>query len=589
MVRRFSISPKIADLKALAVIAISLGVFISIAAPVRAESGSRVVAMQARVQSNIRVAQEYINRKEYMKADGFLKALGGQGDLVDYLSGSQKLTVEKLRNVVKAALAGRTEIAPRLKKSDELANAGRNTEAKQQLLAVRDSEYLTEMERGWIVERLGTLGDDVKTETNVAPQPVPVAESVPAKVVPAETVPAETVPAETAPAETVPAETAPAKVVTKSAVADKQEAEDSYIKVVAQRRGRLRSYTKAVVDDSVAKATKFRLSKEYDQADISLDAAFSTVDKNKMLLGDALYREYLSQLTKLRNDIGAERNADIVAEEEKARTDGIKLADKLRIDIERQRLESVKDYMERARAFAEMQQYEESLGQVDQLLAIDPIHTEARILKGVLENTVRWRQQLETEKRKDREEMRLLNRATEGEIPYEGEINYPDNWVDLTARRKSEGFINRDPADAAVYKLLEQVVDLSALTEETTLEEAMNIIQNVVDPPLPLVTNWNDISENAFIEKDKLIGISGQGLTSVTLLTGLERVIEAVSAAGDDLSKLAYVVDKGLVTVATQDSLPTEYKPIVYDVAELLSAPSTGQGGGGYGGGGYGG
>ena len=352
MVRRFSVSPKIADLKGLAVIAISLGIFISITTPVCAESGTRVAVMQARVQSNIRIAQECLNRKEYMKADGFLQALGGQGDLVGYLSGSQKVTVARLKNAVESALAGRTEIAQRLKKSDELAKEGRHIEAKQQLLAVRDSEYLKEKERKWIVESLGAFGSDVVVVASVGPQAVPVAQVEAAKVDASEAValravaPRAVVPTAVAPRVVAPKSVIPAAVDSKAlsrtavggAVADKQKAEDSYIKVVARERNVLRSYTKAVVDDSVAKATKFRDDQAYDQADISLDAAFFTVDKNKMLLGDALYGEYLSHLTNLRNDIGAKRNADIIAKEKQARDDGKELADKLRRDMELRRL-----------------------------------------------------------------------------------------------------------------------------------------------------------------------------------------------------------------------------------------------------------
>ncbi len=163
--RRFSVSPKITDLKALAVIAISFGVFISITTPVRAQSGSRVEALQARVQSNIRIVQEYINRKWYTKAEGILGAFGGQSDLGGYLSGIQKRTIERLKKVVKTALAERDEIKRRLVESDKLADEGRYIQAKQRIVAFRDSEYLTDMERGRIVDGLDALEVNVKAQT----------------------------------------------------------------------------------------------------------------------------------------------------------------------------------------------------------------------------------------------------------------------------------------------------------------------------------------------------------------------------------------------------------------------------------------
>ncbi len=110
--------------------------------------------------------------------------------------------------------------------------------------------------------------------------------------------------------------------------------------------------------------------------------------------------------------------------------------------------------------------------------------------------------------------------------------------------------------NTATQKQLDQVVDLSGLKEETAFEEALDILRNSVDPPLNVVVMWNDISENAFIEKERLIGISGRGLSNVSLRTGLKLVLRAVGGVGD-LSELDYIIDDGLVTIATKDSLPT--------------------------------
>ena len=85
----------------------------------------------------------------------------------------------------------------------------------------------------------------------------------------------------------------------------------------------------------------------------------------------------------------------------------------------------------------------------------------------------------------------------------------------------------------------------------------MDLLKNSVDPPLNILVRWNDISENAFIGKDKQIGISGQGLSNVSLRTGLKLVIGAVGASGDDLAELGYIIYDGLVTIATKGSLPT--------------------------------
>ncbi len=108
--------------------------------------------------------------------------------------------------------------------------------------------------------------------------------------------------------------------------------------------------------------------------------------------------------------------------------------------------------------------------------------------------------------------------------------------------------------NAATQKRLGEVVDLSALKEETTFEEAVDILQNSIDPPLNVVVMWKDISENAFIEKENLIGMSGQGLSGVSLRTGLKLVLGAVGTVGD-LSELGYVIYDGIVLIGTKDSM----------------------------------
>ena len=106
--------------------------------------------------------------------------------------------------------------------------------------------------------------------------------------------------------------------------------------------------------------------------------------------------------------------------------------------------------------------------------------------------------------------------------------------------------------NTAMQKQLGELVDLTALEEETTFEEAIVILRNSANPPLKAVVFWNDISNNAFIEKDCSIGISGEGLSEVSLRTGLKLVIEAVGGGGE-LGQLDYVIYDGIVLVTTRD------------------------------------
>jgi len=132
--------------------------------------------------------------------------------------------------------------------------------------------------------------------------------------------------------------------------------------------------------------------------------------------------------------------------------------------------------------------------------------------------------------------------------------------------------------------------DLSNITPDTTFEEALEIIRNAVDPPLPLVIMWRDIEENGYIRRTTPVGIEGLG-NNTSPGQALKLVLTAVSVEG---AELEYVVEGGVITVATRAlGLGKRRYTRIYDTAELLAAPAgiPGMfGGGGYGGyGGFGG
>ena len=121
----------------------------------------------------------------------------------------------------------------------------------------------------------------------------------------------------------------------------------------------------------------------------------------------------------------------------------------------------------------------------------------------------------------------------------------------------------------AVFKQLQQTVDLSPLTVQTTLSEAIELLRNSIEPPLKVVVMWRDLSDNANIEQDTTIQMDG--VTGIRLHTGLVILLRAVSS---DYAKLGYIVKDGIIIIATRDSLPVKMSTRVYDVSYLLAAPA---------------
>lgn len=144
--------------------------------------------------------------------------------------------------------------------------------------------------------------------------------------------------------------------------------------------------------------------------------------------------------------------------------------------------------------------------------------------------------------------------------------------------------------DSAIKYQLGRVVDLSVFNPDMDFWQALEILRNSVDPPLPLVVLWRDLEENAFVDKDTAIGLDVDG--SMPIGRALMLLLKSV---GGEVGEIRYLVDGGVVTIATE-SLELQKKVVkIYDISELTSRPAGFMGGygsmmGGYGSmmGGYG-
>ncbi len=125
------------------------------------------------------------------------------------------------------------------------------------------------------------------------------------------------------------------------------------------------------------------------------------------------------------------------------------------------------------------------------------------------------------------------------------------------------------PGGSIVYKQLAKNVDLSIVTFDTPFSKAIEILRNSTDPPLNIVVLWRDLRENASVERDTPIHM--EGIMGITLRTALELLLRAVSSQPNELG---YVVDSGVIIIATRASLPIEMVTRVYDVTDLVAPPA---------------
>ena len=119
--------------------------------------------------------------------------------------------------------------------------------------------------------------------------------------------------------------------------------------------------------------------------------------------------------------------------------------------------------------------------------------------------------------------------------------------------------IGLNPADAAVHEQLEQFVDLSNLTQSMTFEDVITELKNSVDPPLQIQPNWKDLLEMADLESTTPAMIDP--LTGIKLRKALEVLLAGVSS---EFATIDYVVDEGVIVIATENALPSKLATVVY-------------------------
>jgi hypothetical protein len=137
------------------------------------------------------------------------------------------------------------------------------------------------------------------------------------------------------------------------------------------------------------------------------------------------------------------------------------------------------------------------------------------------------------------------------------------------ARINSKNQVRRIPKTA--YRQIRRgTANPSSFRPDMPFSEAIDILRNSTFPRLNIAVLWKDLEENADIYRDTPIGMNG--LSGVPLRTHLKVLLMSVS--GGAAEQLGYVVDDGVIIIATQGSLPRKMKTRIYDITDLVSPPA---------------
>ncbi len=123
--------------------------------------------------------------------------------------------------------------------------------------------------------------------------------------------------------------------------------------------------------------------------------------------------------------------------------------------------------------------------------------------------------------------------------------------IDLEA---SEGGTD---AAARITEQLDKVVDLSVLTPEMPLSEAVEVLKRSVEPPLNIVVLWNDLMDSLSVEPSTPISING--MASIKLGTALDLLVRGIRSSG---AKAMWRIKGDAIVIATAAGLGESGEPV---------------------------
>ncbi len=128
------------------------------------------------------------------------------------------------------------------------------------------------------------------------------------------------------------------------------------------------------------------------------------------------------------------------------------------------------------------------------------------------------------------------------------------------------------PSDRVVYRQLEKIFDLSELHPEMHFADALDVLKSSVEPPLNVYVFWNDLYNEADVDRTSPINIDSTA--KVPLKMAFNLLLDSVSAGFGDLT---YVVADGLIYIGPKKLLRKKVKTSVHRISDVIGAAGVGR------------
>jgi len=360
------------------------------AAEANAQEDKRKVVRQV-AQEWVQVATKQFDKGFYEQAE---KSLIRAQDYKEFLNADEQKQLSELLGKAHTAAIERKQVLEDMAKANQLVEQGQFAEAKGHLEAVQNSEFLLKQERELVAESLKRIEGRVNTQkedgdkkqiTELYNQSVeyyqagelekaregflkvarsdlqvePKGKRAVDYLVKIDDVLLQRTesPLQAGAEEKGGAKAEKQKTATAEPMPENVESADSKTNVV-------RSYTKAIVNDAKAKAQEYIGQGAFDKARATIESAGQSVNKNRELLGENLFRQYIEQLTAVTEKIAQGQN-----EKEQQQLQKQKEKESQREYIEQMRAK-VNEMLKQSIISLQEKRYEEAAGQLEKVLEI---------------------------------------------------------------------------------------------------------------------------------------------------------------------------------------------------------------------------
>ena len=294
----------------------------------------------------------------------------------------------------------------------------------------------------------------------------------------------------------------------------------------------------------------------------AIEEAAVARNSNPALFTEQELSQYDTRLAEARAilDAAEERRQRIIIEQE--RGDELRRFAEAEREARAERERTIRDLIRVSRELTDRHEYEEALGQIDQILVLDPRNDYAIGVRPLIQDALHFAEQRKWRERYDREFTETFTEAEEKKIPFNDILQYPDDWPDISAIRDRTVAEERgeDPEDRAVLAQLDRPLP-EVNFDGAGFTDVIDFLRDVSGANI--FVNWRAL-ENAGVDRNAPVTAR---LRNIKFSKALTIILDSVSGGS---VPLGYTIDDGVITISTGEDLDRNTITRVYDIRDLI-------------------